>query len=169
VKLSGCPVCGSPLDCGDYARKPRGELGEAADAYMTRASFCCRRDGCRKRATPACLRFLGRKVYVGALVVIASAVGRQMRLIGAGTPRRVHGVPVRTVRRWLDWWSTAFVLHRLWSEARAMFATPVEEALLPASLLERFGKPTGATLTRLLAFVSPVTTTLDGARITIDM
>jgi len=112
---------------------------------------------------------LGRKVYVGALVVIASAVGRQMQLTGAGAPRRVQGVPVRTVRRWLGWWSTAFVLHRLWSEARALFATPVAEALLPVSLLERFGKPTGTTLTRVLAFISPITTTLNGARIAIGM
>ncbi len=62
-------------------------------------------------------------------------------LTGAGVPRRVQGVLVRTVRRWLGWWSTVFVLHRLWSEARAMFARPVAEALLPASLLERFSKP----------------------------
>ena len=61
------------------------------------------------------------------------------------------------------------MLHRLWSEARALFATPVAEGLLPASLLERFGKSTGATLTRVLTFISPITTTSDRARIAIGM
>lgn len=50
-----------------------------------------------------------------------------------------------------------------------MFATPVAETLLPGSLLERLGKPSGTTLTRLLALISPITTTSHGARIAIGM
>jgi len=33
-------------------------------------SFCCALDGCRSRATPPSLRFLGRKVYLAAIVVL---------------------------------------------------------------------------------------------------
>jgi hypothetical protein len=157
VHRAGCPECGGALDHADYARKPRGELGEAAGSYERRCSFCCRVDGCRKRATPASLRFLGRKVYVAVLVVVASARARWMRLTGRGSPRSVQGVPVRTVRRWLDWWQTVFALGAFWSEAKAFFATPVDVRELPVSLLERFG--TGdVTLEKLLRFTAPVTT-----------
>jgi hypothetical protein len=157
VQRAGCPQCGGALDRADYPRKPRGELGEAAAGYERRCSFCCRVDGCRKRATPASMRFLGRKVYVAVLVIIASAAGRSMRLRGGGRPAPVHGVPVRTVRRWLGWWQTVFALGAFWSEAKGLFATPVDVGELPASLLERFGIG-NVGLERLLRFVAPVTT-----------
>ena len=157
VHRSGCPECGGALDHADYARKPRGELGEAAGSYERRCSFCCRVDGCRKRATPASLRFLGRKVYVAVVVVVASARARSMRLTGRGSARSVHGVPVRTVRRWLEWWQTVFALGAFWSEAKALFATPVEVRELPVSLLERFGTGKVA-LEKVLRFTAPVTT-----------
>ena len=157
VHRSGCPECGGALDHADYARKPRGELGEAAGSYERRCSFCCRVDGCRKRATPASLRFLGRKVYVAVVVVVASARARSMRLTGRGSRRTVQGVPVRTVRRWLDWWQTVFALGAFWSEAKAFFATPVDVRELPASLLERFG-PGNDALEKVLRFTAPVTT-----------
>jgi len=158
VHRSGCPRCGGALDHADYARKPRGELGEAAGSYERRCSFCCRVDGCRKRATPASLRFLGRKVYVAVLVVVASAVGRSMRLTGRRSPRSVQGVPVRTVRRWLDWWQTVFALGAFWSEAKSFFTMPVDVGELPVSLLERFGTGKVA-LERVLRFTAPITTT----------
>ena len=158
VKAAGCGECGGPLDRADYDRKPRGDLGEAAGVYTRRTSFCCRRDGCRHRATPPSVRFLGRKVYVAVVVVVASIVGRERVLVGRGAPRQVEDVPVRTVRRWLGWWSVAFALTRFWSEAKGFFATPVDEAALPGSLLERFGAPSAPTLTRLLRLIAPVTT-----------
>lgn len=159
VRAAGCADCGGRLDRADYERKPRGELGEAAEAYRRRRSFCCRREGCRHRATPPSVRFLGRKVYVAALVVIASVLGRQQSLVGRGAPRRVHGVPVRTVRRWLSFWSIAFVLTSFWTEAKAFVASPVDETMLPGSLLARFGVTTGTTtLTRMLRWIAPITT-----------
>jgi hypothetical protein len=159
VRDAGCSDCGGPLDRADYERKPRGDLGEAAEVYRRRRSFCCRREGCRHRATPPSVRFLGRKVYVAALVVIASVLGRQQVLVGHGSRRRVEGVPVRTVRRWLEWWSITFVLTAFWNEAKAFLASPVEEAMLPGSLLACFGVTTeAATLTRMLRWIAPITT-----------
>lgn len=155
VRSEGCPHCGRPLDRADYPRKPRGELGEAARGYVRRISLCCR--ACRRRATPPSVRFLGRKVYVGALVVIASVIGRSARLIGRGGVRDVRGVPVRTVRRWLAWWQVTFALSRFWGEARARFASPIAIKLLPTSLLDRFEGEDW--LERALAFISPITTT----------
>jgi hypothetical protein len=161
VQLERCPHCGGPLDRADYPRKPRGELGAAAEAYPRRISLCCRSEGCRRRATPPSVRFLGRKVYFAALVVIASAIGRDAVLVGRGRVREVLGVPVRTVRRWLGWWQTVFALSAFWSEAKSLFAEPVAMEELPASLLARFGE--GA-LGRTLAFISPITTTSVSSR-----
>lgn len=166
VQLDRCPHCGGPLDRADYPRKPRGELGEAADAYQRRISLCCRVEGCRRRATPPSLRFLGRKVYFAALVVIVSAVGRSGVVVGRGRPREVRGVPVRTVRRWLAWWETAFALSTFWGEAKALFAEPITIEQLPASLLARFGDDA---LGRTLALIAPITTTSVRTRIGMAM
>jgi len=158
VRRDGCPECGGALDRADYPRKPRGELGEAAGDYERRCSFCCRVEGCRKRSTPASLRFLGRKVYFAVLVIVASVRARSMSRTGRGGPRRVDGVPERTVRRWLQWWQTVFALGSFWSEAKGFFAHPVDDGQLPASLLERFGSGPVA-LEKLLRFTAPITTT----------
>jgi hypothetical protein len=165
VHGSGCPRCGGALDRANYPRKPRGDLGEVAEAYELRRSFCCRRDGCRKRATPPSLRFLGRKVYIAVLVIVASAAARATSNVGRGSPRREHGVPARTVRRWLSWWQTVFALSAFWLEARAFFATPVKEKALPASLLSRFGGERAEALVKMLRFTAPITTTSVTARI----
>ena len=159
VKAAGCPECEGRLDRADFERKPRGDLGEVAQAYTKRTSFCCRRDGCRQRATPPSVRFLGRKVYVALVVVVASIVGRELATKGEKLPRQVEGVPARTVRRWLDWWSITFALMEFWREAKGLLASPVDEAMLPGSLLDRLGAPGGTTLTRLLRLIAPITTT----------
>jgi hypothetical protein len=164
VRRRGCPRCEGVLDRGDYPRKPRGDLGEAEDAFVKRQSFCCRREGCRKRATPASVRFLGRKVYVAFVVILASAAARATTMIGRGRPARVHGVPARTVLRWLAWWQTTFALGKFWMEAKARFATPVDVATLPASLLRRFGADATA-VERTLRFIAPITTTSVATRI----
>lgn len=57
-----CP-CGGCLHRANYPRKPRGGGEELPQEYGRRLSFCCEREGCRKRVTPPSVRFLGRKVY----------------------------------------------------------------------------------------------------------
>ena len=68
----GC-VCGGPLHRADYLRQARG-LAPGVATAQTRFSFCCAREGCRRRATPPSLRFLGRRTYVATVVVLASAL-----------------------------------------------------------------------------------------------
>ena len=74
VRAGGCPHCGARLHRASYPRKPRGVPAEHEKQFAVRLSLCCGRDGCRKRATPPSVRFLGPKVYVGIIVVIASAL-----------------------------------------------------------------------------------------------
>ncbi len=70
-----CRDCGGPLYRSDHPRKPRGGLlAMAGEAFGRRFNLCCGRDGCRHRAMPPSVRFLGRRVYLGAVVVVASAM-----------------------------------------------------------------------------------------------
>jgi len=112
---------------------------------------------------------MGRKVYVAVVVVVASVAGRAMALSGPGQPKLVHGVPVRTVRRWIEWWQTVFALGAFWAEAKGFFATPVAEQDLPGSLLERFGGATTAALERMLRLLAPNTTASVKARVAMEM
>jgi hypothetical protein len=73
VRAAGCPYCGAALHAGDYPRKPRGvPRSLLGPAYERRLSLCCSREGCRRRVTPPSVRFFGRRVYLGALVVLAA-------------------------------------------------------------------------------------------------
>jgi hypothetical protein len=72
----GCPHCGERLDRGDFTRKPRGEPEKGMpEGFPVRFSLCCSRDGCRRRLTPFSRRFLARRVYVGAAVVLVRRKG----------------------------------------------------------------------------------------------
>jgi hypothetical protein len=157
-RAGGCPRCGGVLHSARYRRKPRGLARGLDSEYGWRLSFCCARDDCRKRATPASLRFLGRKVYLGAVVVLISA------LRCGPTPVRMRyleewvGVSRRTVVRWRRWWCEGLVDTPFWRAASGALMPPVQRAQLPASLLERF---TGNALERLLGllrFIAPITT-----------
>jgi hypothetical protein len=154
LQQRGCPHCGGRLDRADYPRKARGELDQAGETLELRFSLCCAREGCRRRLTPPSLRFLGRKVYYGAWVLVASAAW----LCGLVLGRRIRGVPRRTVRRWQDWWCGGFTATELWRAQRARFMPPVDESRLPLSLLERFADTPAEMLTATLAWLRPVTT-----------
>jgi hypothetical protein len=156
VKAGGCRRCGGVLHSAVFRRKPRG-LFELGDDATHRYSFCCAEDGCRTRHTPPSLRVLGRKVYLGAIVVLVSAMRH------GATPARMRklrehiGVSRRTVERWRAWWRTTFAKSRCWREAAAIFMPPVEVARLPASILERFLGSEEERLILLLRLLAPLT------------
>lgn len=170
VQGRGCRHCGGRLDRGDYPRKPRGGLIAASGAAMwsSRISFCCARDGCRHRATPPSLRYLGRRVYLGAAVLIASLWARVVT--SAREVKRRTGIPSRTVARWLKWWQTGFVDSRLYREQANRFMPPLDLRALPTSLVQRFlgaGADTAVeAILHTAGFLAPLTTGSvgDGAR-----
>jgi hypothetical protein len=148
VKVAGCRRCGGRLDRADYPRKPRGgAVAGAGEGIERRLSFCCSREGCRRRTTPPSLVFLGRRVYLAITVVTAA-----WRSVAAG-------VPHRTVRRWQTWfaelrsgrWITE-IAGRLWP--------PVEPGeKLPDGLVQRFeGRPLGGALAAVLQLLAPLST-----------
>jgi hypothetical protein len=156
VAGGACPRCGGPLHRSDYARKPRGALMAAAgEEFLTRFSLCCGRDGCRKRATPPSLRFLGRRVYLGAVVIVASIVARALG--AAAAIREATGVPPRTTGRWLEWWRGPFVGTEVFMALRARLVGVAEEEL-PASLVRRLGDTPEGQVRSLLLWLKPLTT-----------
>ncbi|HRZ54915.1 MAG TPA: hypothetical protein P5525_05600 [Candidatus Paceibacterota bacterium] len=42
--------------------------------WQVRFSLCCGKEGCRRRNTPPSVRFLGRWVYAGLVVILVAAM-----------------------------------------------------------------------------------------------
>ena len=55
TRRQGCS-CGGRLHRANYLRKPRGTPVQLPEEQRLRLSFCCDRDGCRKRVTPPSVR-----------------------------------------------------------------------------------------------------------------
>jgi hypothetical protein len=154
----GC-ACGGRLHCANYPRKPRGAGLQLSEFQCLRLSFCCDRDGCRKRVTPPSVRFLGRKVYLAAIVILVSAM-RQ-----GPSPRRVRelserfGTDASTIARWQIFWREHFPQTPFWKVARAGLVTLGEIVSLPYWLVDAFlsRHPPCEGWMVLLRFLSPIT------------
>jgi hypothetical protein len=158
AKANGCH-CGGKLHSARYPRKPRGVPDELEDEYRKRYSFCCDKEGCRQRTTPFSFRFLGRKVFVNAVVVLISALQYGLSPKRLTKLRDMVGVSLRTVKRWRLWWQEIFVATPFWKAARGFLCAPVDECSLPLSLLESFPVNTAKRkLLRFLRFICPLTT-----------
>jgi len=108
---------------------------------------------------PPSVRFLGRKVYLGAIVILISAM-RQ-----GPTPRRVRelsqrfGADESTIARWQVFWREHFPQTPFWKVARAGFVALDEIKSLPYSLVDAFLRrhPPSEGWTLLLRFLAPIT------------
>lgn len=157
ARAGRCVKCGGRLDSANYPRKPRGATTrKLPDGYETRFSLCCAQ--CRSRNTPPSVRFLGRRVFLGAVVVLASAMQQGATPVRANHLRELLGVSLQTLARWREWWRSAFVQSTFWKAARAFFSPAVLESDFPLSLLERFGPGGEERLGALLRFLRPVST-----------
>lgn len=128
------------------------------DEYDWRFSYSCAARGCRKRQTPPSVRFLGRRVYLGAVVVLATALQQGATPWRASQLRKLLGVSARTLARWRTWWAEAFAESAFWKVAKAAFSPTVSEADAPNSLLARFTGDGLERLAALLRFLAPVST-----------
>lgn len=135
-----CRHCGDRLHRADYERKPRAAAGVLPAGFSRRPSFCCRRDGCRRRQTPALVRFLGRKVYVSILIVLVAAMTQGPSAKRLSTLKRELDIPPRTVKRWLIYWQKTFPGLGSWRYQRGNFMPPIDESDLPLSLLSRLSR-----------------------------
>ena len=158
ARAVGCRWCGGRLDRADYARKPRGLPPDLGAAHAVRLSLCCAAEGCRRRATPPSVRFLGRRVYVGAVVVGITALAAGACRAEVRQLRTWLGLSARTLVRWRRWWHAAFAESRFWRSARGQLRTPVAATALPGGLLQRFAGDLQAQLIAGLRFLAPITT-----------
>ena len=155
--IEACRYCGGRLHRGDYPRKPRwGLIGKAAETFGRRFSLCCGREGCRKRATPPSVRFLGRRVYVGAVVIVASIV--VLMKPTASEASRATGVAARTTRRWLRWWRGPFTTTSVFVQISSRMVPAVSRTSLPFSIVEILPGSIDMRVRQLLGWLLPITT-----------
>jgi len=154
VHAAGC-ACGGVLHSARYPRKPRGAPRGLREQHRSRLSFCCA--ACRRRSTPQSVRYLGRRVYLGAVVMLVSAMRYGLSAKRAQLLAQSLSVPGRTLERWRAWWLDQFVQTSFWKGERARFAPPLATGALPASLLERFrGEDIQTRLIQGLCFLAPL-------------
>lgn len=166
----GRPGCGGRLDVANYPRKVRG-LGEGAAAagrYDSRLSLCCSVRGCRRRATPPSVRFLGRFVYA-MRVLVAWAASRPAPSRAASASVPTPAPSRQTTKRWEGYWGA-----RVGQDARmsllvaalVVSSGAVAPNLVVALMRSAQGTETERTLTthRLLAPLTTATVAPERAR-----
>jgi hypothetical protein len=153
ARSKGCLFCGGKLHRSDYDRKPRG-----GPQWDVRFSLCCAQEGCRRRHTPASVRFMGRRVYAGLVVVLVSAMVHGLKPERVKALREALGIDRRTLERWRQWWLGIFLESSFWREARARFMPPLSPKTMPLSLCESFEVERRDRLLELLKFLAPITT-----------
>ncbi len=155
ARASACSFCGGRLHTSHYPRKPRGLSVEAEPYFSQRFSCCC--GHCRKRYTPSSVRFLGRRVYVAAIMILAT-----MHTLVCGAARRTLG-------HWNFWWTQTVPTLGFWRELQGRLVPTVESSRLPGSLLERLEPQkdlqTEDCLVQVLKFLAPATTSTGRSRL----
>ena len=140
VQARGCPCCGGPLHQGAYVRKPRGGPAGLSETFFLRHSLCCGREGCRRRTLPPSVLFLGRRVYWGGVVVVATALRQQWdEGYSARKVMALFGITRSTLRRWLTYFRTVFPQTTTWQKLCGLLMPPVTPASIPLGILERLG------------------------------
>jgi len=168
VQLGGCVYCGGRLHFACYPRKPRGMRCARDGTYETRLSFCCANEGCRRRCTPPSVRFLGRKVYLGSIVILVMAmehglsIKRRKRLID-----QLDLYP-QTLSRWRQWWRKIFPVSRCWQTHKSHFIPSVDIRQLPGTLLGRLhGNNLAHQVCLLLRLLMAITTSFWSGSLTV--
>lgn len=156
ARAGGCPRCSGSLHTSNFPRKPRGGPPLPAE-HDIRLSLCCSRDGCRSRVTPPSMRFLGRRVYWAAVVILVSSLRNGPTPTLMRRLQELVGMSRRTVESWCKWWRSAFCEGDFWREASGAFVPPVSATSLPSSLHARFTGDEEKRLLGVLRFLGPIT------------
>lgn len=137
-KQSGCPHCNGPLHDASYTRKPRGEGCVIPDEHKKRHSFCCGREGCRKRTMPPSLIFWGRKVYFGCALLLLTGAAQSLTSSTLKELCDSFGVSRRTIKRWLIYFRFVFPRSTAWQKMRGVVSAAILNHTLPLSLLHHY-------------------------------
>lgn len=161
VRAKGCPHCGAALHSACYQRKPRGICRSVlAEHDRIRLSFCCARDGCRRRCTPPSVRFLGPKVYLGVVITLICALEQGL------TPRRrarlIDELDLwpQTIARWQHWWRTQVPGTRHWQVLRTRLIPMTDIGTLPDRLMSQLsGENLSSRVIRFAQLMMPLSST----------
>lgn len=155
---AGC-WCGGVLHSARYPGKPRGPRSGLDECYDYGLSFCCARDGCRRRRTPPSVGFLGRKVYLSVIVVLATALQHGLTEKRRKGLIEVLDIASQTIVGWRRFWREVFPQSRFWQAERGRLLPPLAIRQLPGGLLERFnGEALADRLVQRLLWICPITT-----------
>ena len=99
---------------------------------------------------------VSRRVYLGAVVVLASAMQHGVSASRANRLKALFGASRQTLARWRAWWLETFATSRLWQSLCGRFMPPVDEAALPQSLLDRFSDE--VSMAAVLRILQPIST-----------
>ena len=138
---AGMLVRWSPALC-QLPASTAGRLDDLPEEYRCRFSFCCDRDGCRKRVTPPSVRFLGRKVYLGAVVILIARCGRDQRRAEPASFRVLFGVDSGDHRSMAGLLARPRSATSFWKVARARLVPVFEIVALPRRSLRHSVAPT---------------------------
>jgi len=155
VRSAGCKHCGGILHSALYPRVALDAAERSSARSASRISFCC--DTCRKRTTPASVRYMGRRRYSTTAMILLSAARNEIAGSRLAALRVTLGVTRRTLERWCRWWQDDFVLTPLWRTEQGRFMPPLPRDALPLALWDRFiGEDAGTRLFHLLRFLLPL-------------
>ena len=105
------------------------------------------------------MRFLGRKVYGGAVVILAAAMQHGPSKARVVQLEALLGIGRRTLVRWRRWWTEAFRTSRFWQDLRGRFVPGLDERALPLAMLEQLADAADGPVVALLRLLRPISTT----------
>ena len=159
VQDKGCS-CGGCLHQANYPRTMLGVLQAVAELFEFRFSFCCDQENCRKRRTSPSVRFLGRRRFSFALILLASMLTNGVNARRMAQLQDLVPVSEATLRRWRNWWQKEFVITPFWRGFCGRFVPAIPACELPGELLNRstFEDP-DRLVNSILSLLSPLSTT----------
>ena len=156
VQQAQCRLCHGNLHQSHFPRKPRG-VPEGTDSdYTIRFSYCCGREGCRKRFTPPSMRFLSRKVYSSVVIILIFLLKPETDESRIETINTLLGttLSVETLRRWRQFWTKDVPQTHTWKRL-ALCSAHAQN--LPVSLLTLFEQTGKQALIMGLKLILPLT------------
>ena len=156
IQEGRCIYCGEKLDAAHFRRKEGfGIPKNCGDDCLIRFSFCCRKDGCRRRATAPSLRFLPGKSYLTVIISLMSIMTHGATKDRLRKLEEELKISPQTIMKWRKWWREDFFKSDYWKVQKGYHSLMIKGEDFLSSLLENFiGKDSFAGLTSFLGFLS---------------
>ncbi len=139
IRLKGCQFCDGPLHQANYQRQPRGELCNLPDKYLTRFSYCCGNDDCRRRTMPPSSRFMGRKVYWRPVVLIVMALKQNKHdSMSSRKLTEMFKISRQTLKRWSEYYRDVFPISPVWRHIRGEVSFMDKNIEMPSGIMNHF-------------------------------